>query len=54
MQDASIHWDGEPVAVAIAETLEQAEYAASLVKVEYEAVRGLRSPLLVISDGNAG
>jgi xanthine dehydrogenase YagR molybdenum-binding subunit len=37
MQDASIHWDGEPVAVAIAETLEQAEYAASLVKMEYEA-----------------
>src|ERR1700691_5801219 len=37
MQDAAVHWDGEPVAVAIAETLEQAEYAASLVAVEYEA-----------------
>jgi xanthine dehydrogenase YagR molybdenum-binding subunit len=37
MQDASVHWDGEPVAVAIAGTLEQAEYAASLVTVEYEA-----------------
>jgi xanthine dehydrogenase YagR molybdenum-binding subunit len=37
MQDAAIHWDGQPVAVVVAETLEQAEYAASLVQVEYEA-----------------
>ncbi len=37
MQDAAVHWDGEPVAVVVAETLEQAEYAASLVAVEYEA-----------------
>src|ERR1043166_5839254 len=37
MQDATIHWDGEPVAVVVAETLEQAAYAASLVDVEYEA-----------------
>ena len=37
MQDAEMHWDGEPVAVVVAETLEQAEHAASLVEVEYEA-----------------
>jgi xanthine dehydrogenase YagR molybdenum-binding subunit len=37
MQDAAIHWDGQPVAVVVAETLEQAEYAASLVGVEYDA-----------------
>lgn len=37
MQNASISWDGQPVAVVIAETLEQAEYAASLVEVEYDA-----------------
>jgi xanthine dehydrogenase YagR molybdenum-binding subunit len=37
MQDAHVHWDGEPVAVAIAETLEQAEHAASLVEIEYRA-----------------
>jgi xanthine dehydrogenase YagR molybdenum-binding subunit len=36
LQDDSVHWDGQPVAVVIAETLEQAEHAASLVKVEYE------------------
>ena len=37
LQDASVNWDGQPVAVVIAETLEQAEHAASLVKVEYRA-----------------
>ncbi len=37
MQDAEIHWDGEPVAVVVAETLEKAEHAASLVRVEYDA-----------------
>src|SRR5690606_15535915 len=36
MQDATIHYDGEAVAVVIAETLEQAEHAASLVRVIYE------------------
>ena len=30
-----IHWNGEPVALVIAETLEQAEWAASLVQVTY-------------------
>ena len=37
MQNADIHWDGEPVALVVAETLEQAEHAASLVSVEYDA-----------------
>src|SRR6516225_9552725 len=37
MQDAEIHWDGQPVAVVVAETLERAEHAASLVSVEYDA-----------------
>lgn len=37
MQSAEVHWDGEPVAVVVAETLERAEYAASLVRVEYES-----------------
>ena len=36
LQDESVHWDGQPIAVVIAETLEQAEHAASLVKAEYE------------------
>jgi xanthine dehydrogenase YagR molybdenum-binding subunit len=37
MQNAEVHWDGEPVAVVVAETLERAEHAASLVSVEYDA-----------------
>ncbi len=35
--DDQIHFSNQPVAMAIAETLEQAQYAASLVRVEYEA-----------------
>ena len=31
-----MHWDGQPIAVVVAETLEQAEHAASLVEVEYK------------------
>ena len=37
MQDDTVHWDGQAVAVVLAETLEQAEHAASLIHVEYEA-----------------
>jgi xanthine dehydrogenase YagR molybdenum-binding subunit len=37
MQDSSIHWNGEPVAVVLAETLEQADRAASLIEVAYES-----------------
>ncbi len=37
MQDDSIHFDGEAVAVVVAELPEQAAYAASLVRVSYEA-----------------
>jgi xanthine dehydrogenase YagR molybdenum-binding subunit len=36
LQDDAVHWDGQPVAVVIADTLEDAEHAASLVRVEYE------------------
>ncbi len=37
MQDDSIHWNGEPVAVVLAETQEQADAAASLIEVTYES-----------------
>jgi len=36
MQDDRISWNGQPVAVVAAATLEQAEHAASLVRVLYE------------------
>jgi xanthine dehydrogenase YagR molybdenum-binding subunit len=35
MQDATIHWNGEPVACIVAETQEQADDAATLVRVSY-------------------
>ncbi|MBR0664034.1 xanthine dehydrogenase family protein molybdopterin-binding subunit [Roseomonas hellenica] len=38
MQDAEIHWNGQTVAVVLAETREQAEEAAALVAVEYESL----------------
>jgi xanthine dehydrogenase YagR molybdenum-binding subunit len=40
LQDEAVHWDGQPVAVVVADTLEDAEHAASLVRVEYEPAAG--------------
>jgi xanthine dehydrogenase YagR molybdenum-binding subunit len=39
MRDDQIYWDGQPVAVVVAETQEQAEYAASIIRVEYETAQ---------------
>ncbi len=36
MQDAEIHWNGEPIAAVLAETQEQADHAASLIRATYE------------------
>lgn len=36
LQDNTIYFNGQPIAVVVAETLEQAEYAATLVKVVYD------------------
>lgn len=37
LQDPTIHWNGQPIALVVADTQEAAEYAASLVEAEYEA-----------------
>jgi xanthine dehydrogenase YagR molybdenum-binding subunit len=37
MQDDSIHWNGEPIAVVLADTQEQADHAASLVHATDDA-----------------
>jgi xanthine dehydrogenase YagR molybdenum-binding subunit len=37
MQDDSIHWNGEPIAVVLADRQEQADHAASLIEVTYES-----------------
>jgi xanthine dehydrogenase YagR molybdenum-binding subunit len=36
MQDDEIHWNGQPIAVVLAETQEQADYAQSLIHVAYK------------------
>ncbi len=35
MQDDTVHWNGQPIAVVLAETQEQADYAASLIEATY-------------------
>lgn len=35
-QDDLVHWNGQPVALVLAETREQADHAASLIRVRYE------------------
>ncbi|WP_223217371.1 hypothetical protein [Rhizobium cauense] len=35
IQDDSIHWNGQPVALVLAETQEQADHAKSLIRVDY-------------------
>ena len=37
MQDARIHWNGQPIAIVLADTHEQAQHAATLVRAEYVA-----------------
>jgi xanthine dehydrogenase YagR molybdenum-binding subunit len=41
LQDAEIHWDGQPVAVVVAETSEAAREAAALVKVAYRTTESV-------------
>ncbi|HEX4065485.1 MAG TPA: xanthine dehydrogenase family protein molybdopterin-binding subunit [Acidobacteriaceae bacterium] len=41
MQDDTIHWNGETVAVVLAGTQEQADYAKSLIRVTYAAEPGM-------------
>jgi xanthine dehydrogenase YagR molybdenum-binding subunit len=37
MQDDRLHWNGQPIAVVLAETQEQADYATSLIVATYAA-----------------
>jgi xanthine dehydrogenase YagR molybdenum-binding subunit len=37
MQDDLIHWNGQPIAIILAETQEQADHAKSLIRATYEA-----------------
>jgi xanthine dehydrogenase YagR molybdenum-binding subunit len=37
LQDDRVHWNGQPIAVVLAETQEQADHAASLLRFTYDA-----------------
>ncbi|HZZ09139.1 MAG TPA: xanthine dehydrogenase family protein molybdopterin-binding subunit [Paraburkholderia sp.] len=37
MQDDQVHWNGQPVALVLADTQEQADHAQSLIEITYEA-----------------
>jgi len=41
MQNEEIHWNGQPIAVVLAETQEQADYAKSLIRATYETHRAV-------------
>ncbi len=43
MQDEQIHWNGQPVAVVLADTQEQADHATSLIRVGYEEAPAITS-----------
>jgi xanthine dehydrogenase YagR molybdenum-binding subunit len=43
MQDDCVHWNGQPVAVVLAETQEQADHAQSLIRVTYTAEHAITS-----------
>ena len=43
MQDDRVHWNGQPIAVVLAETQEQANHAKSLVRATYEAEAAVTS-----------
>ncbi|MEV6768284.1 xanthine dehydrogenase family protein molybdopterin-binding subunit [Nocardia sp. NPDC051030] len=47
MQDNTIHYFGQPIAVVLADTFEVAQYAAELVTADYER----REPLIDLADG---
>ena len=43
MQDDCIHWNGQAIAVVLAETQEQADYAKSLIRATYEVAPAMTS-----------
>jgi xanthine dehydrogenase YagR molybdenum-binding subunit len=43
MQDDRVHWNGQPVALVLAHTHEQAQHAASLIQATYEATPAVTS-----------
>jgi len=53
MQDPGIHWNGQPIAVVLAETQEQADHAASLIAATYDVEPGTTSFAVAKAHGTA-
>ena len=51
MQDANIYWNGQPIALVLAETQEQADHAVSLVQATYAAEPAVTSLKQAIANG---
>jgi xanthine dehydrogenase YagR molybdenum-binding subunit len=49
MQDDRVHWNGQPVAIVLAETQEQAEHAQTLIGVTYEE----QNPVILLAAAKA-
>jgi xanthine dehydrogenase YagR molybdenum-binding subunit len=43
MQDDKVHWNGQPIALVLAESQEQADHAKSLIRATYETVASTTS-----------
>ncbi|MFQ6547676.1 xanthine dehydrogenase family protein molybdopterin-binding subunit [Aestuariibius sp. 2305UL40-4] len=43
MQSADVHWNGQPIALVLADTQENAEHAAGLISAEYDAAPAVTS-----------
>jgi xanthine dehydrogenase YagR molybdenum-binding subunit len=52
LQDDRIHWNGQPIAVVLAETQEQADHAKSLISVTYAAEPSTTSFETAKADGS--
>ena len=60
MQDSSIHWNGEAIALVLADTQEQADYAKSLIRATYQeepavtdfeqAIKNAREPKNILGE----
>ena len=43
LQDDEIHWNGQPIAIVLADTQEEADHAVSLIDVRYEVMPAITS-----------
>ena len=51
MQDDKIHWNGQPIALVLAETQEQADHAVRLIAVTYDAAPAVTALAAAIANG---